>query len=479
MSPEQMRGDRHVLDHHADIYSLGATLYEMLTLRPAFPDNDVAQLMQRVPHEEPIALRKLKGAIPRDLETIVFKAMAKDHEDRYATAEAMAADLRRFLNDEPIQAKPPGPAERVKKWGKRNRTIVRTASITVALAVLVAGGMLWRERSRTMLALDRESEQRRQAIEQRQIAQEQSERAEANLELAMEALDEAYLQSIGEAKLLREGSPSPSIGIVQPSSPDLSPAEKELVRRGVQFFDRFAQQNRENPAVLYGTAQAFYRVAILQIGLGEDDQAESAFAESISRFEKLTRQFPNRPEYFLELGRAYYGQGHLSLWWPSAANTFSQAEEALSTAIALDPKLAAAYAIRGKAYDAQAKHAKALADLQIVVELTPNDATAHRRLGELLNLVHDAQLRDYDRALVHAKKAVKLDPTNHANRVLLAQLYWQRFNDKKSAAAVWQETLDYLDDPLEIASTRATVADLLGDHQQTIEQVTRYIGACR
>jgi serine/threonine protein kinase len=104
MSPEQLRGDRHVLDHHTDIYSLGATLYEMLVLRPAFPDSEVTKLVRRIPHEEPVAPHKLNPSIPRDLATIVLKAMAKQPGDRYTTARHLADDLRRFLRDEPIQA---------------------------------------------------------------------------------------------------------------------------------------------------------------------------------------------------------------------------------------------------------------------------------------------------------------------------------------------------------------------------------------
>ena len=159
MSPEQMRGDRHVLDHHTDIYSLGATLYEMLTLRAAFPENDATRVMQQIPVDEPTAPRRLNQAIPRDLETIVLKAMAKDHEDRYATAAGLAEDLRRFLDDEPIRAKPPGAVERARKWARRHRAIVATAAGTLGLAVMVAGALLWNERSETLAAYATVTEQ--------------------------------------------------------------------------------------------------------------------------------------------------------------------------------------------------------------------------------------------------------------------------------------------------------------------------------
>ena len=94
MAPERFRGEG---DARADIYALGLTLYELLTLRPAFETSDRLQLIERIKTEEPARPRSLDARIPRDLETIVLKAIDKDPERRYATAEAMAEDLRRFL----------------------------------------------------------------------------------------------------------------------------------------------------------------------------------------------------------------------------------------------------------------------------------------------------------------------------------------------------------------------------------------------
>src|SRR5262249_1226336 len=132
MAPERFGGQA---DPRSDVYSLGVTLYELLTLRPAFTDSHRARLMERVTHEEPPRPRQLDPLLPRDLETIVFKASAKDPADRYPTAEALAEDLRRFLADRPIWARRTLLAERTWRWCRRNPAV---ASLLAAVGVLLA-----------------------------------------------------------------------------------------------------------------------------------------------------------------------------------------------------------------------------------------------------------------------------------------------------------------------------------------------------
>ena len=107
MSPEQALAKRVVVDHRTDIYSLGVTLYELLTLEPAFKGGDRQELLRQIAFEEPRPPRRLNGAIPRELETIALKAMEKNPLERYATAQELADDLRRFLMHEPIRARRP------------------------------------------------------------------------------------------------------------------------------------------------------------------------------------------------------------------------------------------------------------------------------------------------------------------------------------------------------------------------------------
>jgi eukaryotic-like serine/threonine-protein kinase len=117
MAPERFRGEG---DARADIYALGLTLYELLTLRRAFDTGDRLKLIERIKTEEPARPRSLDARIPRDLETIVLKAIEKDPKQRYASTEAMAEDLRRFLDDEPIQARRASAVERSARWARHH-----------------------------------------------------------------------------------------------------------------------------------------------------------------------------------------------------------------------------------------------------------------------------------------------------------------------------------------------------------------------
>jgi serine/threonine protein kinase/WD40 repeat protein len=131
MAPERFDGRSQP---QSDVYSLGLTLYEVLTLRPAFHDANRARLIEKVLHEPPVPPRRIDPNIPRDLETIVLKCLAKDAAGRYATAEELAEDLRRFLADRTIRARRAGQWERTWRWCRRNPVV---ASLLGAVAVLL------------------------------------------------------------------------------------------------------------------------------------------------------------------------------------------------------------------------------------------------------------------------------------------------------------------------------------------------------
>jgi WD40 repeat protein/serine/threonine protein kinase len=138
MSPEQALAQRVDVDQRTDLYSLGATLYELLTLEPAFSGTDRRELLRQIAFEEPRQPRQLNRAIPTELETIVLKALEKNPAERYATAKEMADDLERFLKDEPIRARRPSLRLRLRKWARRHRAVVTSAVVAVVAVVAVA-----------------------------------------------------------------------------------------------------------------------------------------------------------------------------------------------------------------------------------------------------------------------------------------------------------------------------------------------------
>jgi len=141
-SPEQALGKRGLVDHRSDVYSLGATLYEMLTGVPLFGDAEQEELLTKIANDDPSPPRKINRSVPSDLETIVLKAISKETVARYETAQEFADDLRRFVEHKPIHAQRPSLKNRIVKWTMRNKPWAAAILTAVVAMLSLIGGLV-------------------------------------------------------------------------------------------------------------------------------------------------------------------------------------------------------------------------------------------------------------------------------------------------------------------------------------------------
>ncbi|MFZ5831828.1 MAG: serine/threonine protein kinase, partial [Planctomycetota bacterium] len=284
LPPEQFDGK---VDARGDVYSLGLTLYELLAGRPAFSETSHTRLFRRIAEQEPPLLRSLQPSVPRDLETIVSTAISRDPRHRYQSAGELAEDLRRFLEDRPIQAQRVSAVARLWRWCRRNRAIAALSAFSAA-AVLVAMIVGWVGYLTTGHALQR--------------TEEAVGRAEANLDLSLEALERVFSQIAGRDSLFAAVHDPET----QPFSTNV-PSEEDaaLLERLLGFYERFAARNEESSRLLAETAKAYRRVGEIQTQLGRPDKAEKAFRRSLDVYGKLTRDVSDDHSYGLEIAAVY------------------------------------------------------------------------------------------------------------------------------------------------------------------------------
>jgi eukaryotic-like serine/threonine-protein kinase len=212
-SPEQARARRGVVDHRSDVYSLGATLYELLTLRPLFEGSDRHELLRQIADDEPRPPRSVDPSVPAELETVVLKALRKEPSERYQTAQELADDLQRFLDNRPILARRPTAVERVRKWGRRHPSVVAAA---VVVLVLLAAGSL----GSAMLVRGAYQRERQRAEE-----------AEARFSLARRSVNE--LIQVSEEELA--------------DRPGMEVVRKRLLRSALAFYQEFIEERDNDP----------------------------------------------------------------------------------------------------------------------------------------------------------------------------------------------------------------------------------------
>jgi serine/threonine protein kinase len=421
MSPEQASARHGLVDQRTDIYSLGATLYELVTRRPAFPADEPQEILSQLSSVDPPRPRSIDPAIPLELETIIQKAMAKAPAERYGTSQEFADDLRRFLDDQPILARRPTLPQRLRKWTRRHRAWVTAAALAMLLAMLglaVSTGLIWIAHQDALTERDK-------ARANEQKARAEKERAEQNLDLAVRSLLE--LLSMAETFAEQSALDAASQKEVQ-----------KLLQKVVASYDQFAQENHMTPHARSLKAEAYQKVGDIHQRLIQPDAAEKAYRDAASLFAQLVKEFPQEASYRAKealchrnLGRMQRVRGQL----PEAEATI---RTALATLVPLtgDNAVHAKYhrdaagcyhelgvtlSAEGRSADATAAYRKGLESLERLTPAEKGEATSKDiRAGNLmaigLRLEEAGQLPEAEerlrQALVFRKELAKAYPSS-------------------------------------------------------------------
>jgi serine/threonine protein kinase len=312
LPPECLAGEA---DPRSDVYGLGATLYELLTLVPPQPSDSPARLLKLIADTDPVPPRELNPDIPRDLETIVLKAMAREPTHRYASARDLARDLEAFLEDRPIQARRQSWLGRVWRLCRRN-PVIALLSVNMVAALVLAGIVGWVGYVKTKRALQAEADQLQDANSARADAERANKQLEGNLRMCLNAFERVFEAAGGRPVFAGPGFPGgpghafggpPGRPPPPPGSHDGQEAEDKaaILEAILAFFDNFAKQNATDPRLQLDAARAYRRIGESYHWRGNIERATSAFRHSAELLEDLHRKDPDDLNSRAELVRTY------------------------------------------------------------------------------------------------------------------------------------------------------------------------------
>jgi serine/threonine-protein kinase len=414
MAPEQAEGKARTVGYAADVYALGAILYELLTGRPPFRGATVMETLEQVKTAEPVAPGRLVPGTPRDLETIALTCLRKEPGKRYGSAEALAEDLRRFLAGEPIRGRRTGPIERAWRWARRHPAV---AGLSMMLLLVLVGGLAtttlqWAraEGLRSVAVAERqhafrlgaEAEQRRQQAEANAVeADRQRARAEANLATARAAVDD-YLNKVASDRLLK--------------APGLQILRRDLLRSALQFYGGFLRERGGDPELRAASAEVHGRVGRIQRELG-DRGAEASFRAARDLYRALVDERPDDRAAHRELGHCLVALGQpgeaIALLEPLLRESPGDDRVRRVLAEAYNA-LAIDHQVAGRTADALHAHQRALQLREASARARPEDPEARTELASTFNnlgvlLDHQGQsseaLEMYLRSLEHYEAA--------------------------------------------------------------------------
>jgi tetratricopeptide (TPR) repeat protein len=307
MAPEQACADVP-LTTAVDIYGLGAILYELLTGQPPFQGPTPLATIEKVRSQDPVAPSRLQPRLPRDLETICLKALHKEPQRRYASAEEMAKDLDRYLCGEPIQARPVGIGERVSKWARRHPAGAALVAVSMlAVAALVSLG-IW--------SYVRVSAAAEEARAKRDLA-------EKRFRQAREAADKLYMK-VAVNWLADE--------------PQKDPLQKEFLEEALQLYEEFTREESTDPGLRQEMGQALFHMAGIQRLLGQSGPSEQSYRRAIAVQTSLCGEFPERAVYQQQLAETWNWLGEL---YREGGKRLRDAEQAYGQAQEVQDRLVA------------------------------------------------------------------------------------------------------------------------------------------
>jgi serine/threonine protein kinase/tetratricopeptide (TPR) repeat protein len=374
MSPEQAELNQLDIDTRSDIYALGVMLYELLTgttpldrkrlteaaftemlrmireVDPPKPSTRLSESKDSLPSvsaQRQMEPARLTRIVRGELDWIVMKALEKDRNRRYDTANGFAMDLQRYLADEPVQACPPSAMYRFRKFARRNKGPLLAAGVVlICLLTGIIGtttGLVWavRERNAKARALSAEIKEReakekalsaeikeREAKEKALAAETRALKAEQQArEKAMDAL-RAMTDDIVENQMARASH--------------LTEENKEFLRKIVKHFEGFAALTSDDAESRSIRAEGYFHVGLMRHRLGELKEAEAAYADALAIRKQLAADFPRRPEFRSGLAKCRINLG--ALFWKTGR--LKEAEASFTDAMAIQKQLAADFPSR-------------------------------------------------------------------------------------------------------------------------------------
>jgi tetratricopeptide (TPR) repeat protein/tRNA A-37 threonylcarbamoyl transferase component Bud32 len=307
MAPEQAFNAKSVTTA-ADVYSLGAILYELLTGQPPFRgDSPFATLMAAV-EREPVPPRAKNPRVPRDLETICLKCLHKVPAQRYPNAAALADDLQRFLNGEVIAARPAGRLERMSKWVRRHPALTGMAAV-LALVLVVAGTVLHGEMQNTHQQFLRAEDNYREAQKNLEEASRQAEQAKKNFAEA-EMQRQAALDNEKQARRILDTYYT-LVREKLPKYPGTEPLRREILQDGLKYYQKFLADRGDDPLLQREVADAYDNVGWINAVVGSRAEALRAHEKALDLYQKALAADPGDVKLLSRVAMSWHNVGWL------------------------------------------------------------------------------------------------------------------------------------------------------------------------